>query len=375
MKILMVTNKVRTYALGFQNSLDPLMSLGHEIIWAADFSMFRGDKAEIPCQIRQISINTWPLKKCNLDAYRQLLKIIEEEKIEAVVCSTPIGGLLARLAAKAKNIKPVIYAAHGFLFFKGAPLLNQTVYKWEEELLAHWTDALITITVEDYAAAQKFKLRSGRKPYLVHGAGVKTGVTVATGREEKRAELGIPQNAFVVVSAGDLVKYKNNSVIIEAVAKMQDLDVHYILCGEGDKRQEWTHLAQQLGVSDRVHFLGFRTDVAEIMACADVLAMPSLMEGVPRALLEAMDFGLPCIGTKTRGIEDLLGHNGEGGFLCPWKDADGFSAALTKLKSDPQLRARLGERNRQIVKEYSAECVSAELYQIYSEVLGKAIKQ
>ena len=145
MKILMVTNKVKTYALGFQNVLEPLGQLGHEVIWAADFSQFVADKSVIPCQIEQIDINTNPFNKSNVTAYKQILDIIERNDIEAVMCSTPIGGALARLAAKKKDIKPVLYEAHGFLFFKGAPLINQTVYKWEEKLLAHYTLSLIHI--------------------------------------------------------------------------------------------------------------------------------------------------------------------------------------------------------------------------------------
>ena len=171
MKILMVTNKVKTYALGFQNVLEPLEKLGHEVIWAADFSGFVADKSIIPCKIEQININTNPFNTSNIGAYKKILNIIEQYKIDAVMSSTPIGGALARLAAKKKNISPVLYEAHGFLFFKGAPFINRTVYKLEEEVLAHYTDVLITITEEDYAAAQKFKLRSGQKPYLVHGAG------------------------------------------------------------------------------------------------------------------------------------------------------------------------------------------------------------
>ena len=147
----MVTNKVKTYALGFQNVLETLKRLKHEVVWAADFSKFIGDKSVIPAIAEQISINTNPLNKSNIHAYKHLLEIIDEHHIEAVMCSTPIGGALARLAAKKKGIRPVLYEAHGFLFFKGAPLINRTVYKWEEQILAHYTDVLITITNEDYA--------------------------------------------------------------------------------------------------------------------------------------------------------------------------------------------------------------------------------
>ena len=91
----MVTNKVKTYALGFQNVLEPLGQLGHEVIWAADFSQFVADKSVIPCQIEQIDINTNPFNKSNATAYKQILNIIERYDIEAVMCSTPIGGVLA----------------------------------------------------------------------------------------------------------------------------------------------------------------------------------------------------------------------------------------------------------------------------------------
>ena len=117
MKILMVTNKVKTFALGFQNVLEPLEKLGHEVIWAADFSKFVADKSVIPCKIEQIDINTNPFNKNNIIAYKQILRIIDYYNIEAVMCSTPIGGMIARLAAKKKKIKPVLYEAHGFFFF------------------------------------------------------------------------------------------------------------------------------------------------------------------------------------------------------------------------------------------------------------------
>lgn len=116
MKILMVTNKVKTYALGFQNVLEPLGQLGHEVIWAADFSQFVADKSVIPCQIEQIDINTNPFNKSNATAYKQILDIIERCDIEAVMCSTPIGGALARLAAKRKGLNLFFMKLMAFCF-------------------------------------------------------------------------------------------------------------------------------------------------------------------------------------------------------------------------------------------------------------------
>lgn len=366
MKILMVTNKVKTYALGFQNVLEPLGQLGHEVIWAADFSQFVADKSVIPCQIEQIDINTNPFNRSNVTAYKQILDIIERYDIEAVMCSTPIGGALARLAAKKKGIKPVFYEAHGFLFFKGAPLINQTVYKWEEELLAHYTDVLITITNEDYAAAQKFKLRSGERPYLVHGAGVKVGVRVEIDCAEKRRSVGVPEDAFVIVSAGELNKNKNTEVVVRALKDVPE--AHYIACGVGPEKENLEKLAEELGVSERFHLMGYRTDMAELMAMSDVFTMMSFREGMPRSLLEAMDLGLPCVGSDTRGIRDLI--DSHGGYICSPRDPRAFANAFNALRKDEQLRFEMGTYNKGKVQDYSADVVKRELYDIYKKAFS-----
>ena len=153
MKLLFITNKVNSYALGFQNVLNTLLSLGHDVIWAADFSNFNGDRAAIPCLTYQLPINSNPANRQNIVAYKSLCEMIDKEKIDAIQCSTPIGGLLGRLVGHKKKIHTVIYAAHGFLFFKGAPFINNTLYKLEEIWLAHYTDILITINEEDFKAA------------------------------------------------------------------------------------------------------------------------------------------------------------------------------------------------------------------------------
>ena len=367
MRVLMVTNKVKTYALGFRNIIDPLIELGHDIIWAADFSKFIGDKSVIPCKTEQININTNPFNPNNISAYKRLLQIIDRYDIEAVQCSTPIGGALARMAAKKKKIRPVIYAAHGFLFFKGAPFINQTVYKWEEVLLAHYTDVLITITEEDYAAAQKLKLRSGIKPYLIHGAGVKVGVEVKVDKLEKRRSIGIPEDAFIIVSAGELNKNKNTEVIVKALKVIDNPDVHYLACGVGPEKEKLQKLADELGVSDRFHLMGYRTDMSEIMAVSDVFVMMSYREGMPRALLEAMDLGLPCVGSDTRGIRDLIDKSG--GFICKPDNQKEFASAFKNLLMNPEQRKEMGAYNKQKVGAYSDEIVRDELKNIYQKSL------
>ncbi len=368
MNILMVSNKIKTFPLQYRNILEPLNRLGHEVIWAADFSQYIGDKSIIPCATEQIRINTNPLNSDNIKAYKQLEEIIDRYSINGVLCSTPIGGALARMVAKKKKIKPVVYEAHGFLFFKGAPIINRTVYKWEEIILAHYTDVLITITNEDYLAAQSLKLRSNKKPHLVHGAGVNVGVEVDVDRSVKRREIGVPEDAFVIVSAGELNKNKNTDVVVRALEELQEKDIHYIACGIGPEEGKLKELATRLNVSSRFHLLGYRTDMPEIMAVSDAFTMMSFREGMPRSLLEAMDLGLPCVGSDTRGIRDLIDK--KGGFICKPTDPDAFADAFRILRNNPELGKQMGEHNRGKVQQYSSEVVREELYEIYKEAFG-----
>lgn len=366
MKILLVTNRVKTYSLAYQLMLESIHELGHELVWAADFSGFIGDVSQIPCNTCNIDIVTNPLKFRNIRAYHQILKIIDEYNINALLCNTPIGGTLGRLAAKKKNIKTVVYAAHGFLFFKGAPFINLTLYKWVEEWLARYTDTLITITEEDYEAAKHFKLRGNRAPYLIHGAGIKLGTTVSIDRIVKRENLGIPKDAFVIISAGDLNKNKNTEVMVKALAELNNKNVHYIACGVGPEEGNLKQLASKLGIEDRFHLLGYRTDVPELLFASDAFVMMSFREGLPRSVMEAMDLGLPCVGSDTRGVRDLI-DEGKGGFICNPRKPKEFALAINKLIDSPEICISFGAYNKKKVQPYSCEIVKSELYSIYRE--------
>lgn len=368
MKVLIVGNRVRTYALAFQNEINPLQSLGHEIVWAADFSNFIGDRSMIPCKIVQIDIVSYPFHRTNLKALKQIETIIRDERIEAVSCSTPIGGTLARIAAWRCGLKNnVIYAAHGFLFFKGVPFIKRELYRLHEALLARITDTLITITNEDYNSSQKFHLRGGGKPYYVHGAGVNVGQVSQKDRQQTRKEMGLSSGDVAIISAGDLNDNKNNIVVIKALIKLKS-NIHYFICGLGPREKYLREQVKQFKLESRVHFLGYRTDMKDLMAASDIFVMPSFREGVPRSILEAMDLGLPCVGSRTRGIADLI-DEGEGGFLCSPKSPEEFAKAFAILSDTKELCEIYGKYNKGKVQKYSAEVVRGELLEIYRNAI------
>lgn len=367
MKILLVSNRVRTYALAFQNEINPLQSLGHEIVWAADFNNFIGDRKQIPCKTVQIDITSYPFHITNFKAFRQVCDIIRKEKIDAISCSTPIGGTIARLAGRFCGVNNILYEAHGFLFFNNVPKIKNFFFKLHEKCLANYTDTLITITKEDYEAAKRLKLRSRRPPFYVHGAGVNVNVQIKSDRKTIRDDLGFNESDILIISAGDLNDNKNNKVIIEALSLIPDQNIHYLICGVGEKKDYLSDLALKLKVDKRTHFLGYRTDMPDLLAASDIFVMPSRREGIPRSILEAMDLGLPCIGSKTRGITDLIDNN-KGGFTCDSENPEEFANCIRLLAYDYNTRQEFGEYNKHKTGDYSLEVVRKELYNIYKEV-------
>lgn len=305
----------------------------------------------------------------NYRAYKQLIKIIRENNIDYIHCNTPVGGILGRLAGKKCKVKKVIYQVHGFHFYKGAPKKNWLLYYPVEKWLARYTDALITINKEDFEfAKKKIKLRGDGKIYYVPGVGIDTAQYSAekSHRESKRAELGIPNDAFLLISAGELNANKNNGVIISAMERLGRSDIHYVLCGVGELEEQFKSQAEAAGLSKNVHFLGYRTDIRELYSAADCFVMPSYREGLSRSIMEAMSSGLPCIVSKIRGNVDLV-KEGKGGYLCAPTDADAYAEAIKNLVDNPTVKEAMSSFNLEKVKEFDSSIVTDEMKKIYSD--------
>lgn len=309
--------------------------------------------------------------KDNIIAYHNAKDIVSKGNIEVIHCNTPIGGLIGRLIGKNYHIDKVIYTAHGFHFFKGAPLFNRTILKMAERIMAHWTDAIITMNEEDYQSALKFKLRKGGKVYKVHGVGITLDdfSDIQVDYKTKRAELGLKDTDIVCISAGDLVARKNYGIAIEALAKIKNNNVHYLICGVGPEKDNLEKLAVENEIAERIHFLGFRSDVKELMKISDIFLFTTLQEGMPRSMMEAMASGLPCIASKIRGNVDLL-DEGQGGYLREPSDLEGISECISSLLDNPSLREKMGKYNLEIIKSYDVKVVIREIEKIYKEILG-----
>lgn len=311
--------------------------------------------------------------KDNWVAFRNLNKFLKEHPdIKFIHCNTPIGGVLGRVCGKINRIPTVVYTAHGFHFFKGAPLFNRTILKWMEVLMARWTDVILTMNKEDYEAALKMKLKKGGKVYYIPGVGVETDRfnTVNVDVVEKKRSLGLPEDAFVGIAMGDVIPRKNYKTTIESIAKVNNTKVHYIICGRGDQIEELKKYAKSLGIENQIHFLGFRADIMELSLMADFFLFASLQEGLPRSTMEAMCAGKPCIVSKVRGHVDLI-DEGKGGFLVSPLAADGFAEAIKRLIDDSILREEMGKYNQEKVKAFDIEVVKSKMLKIYSSLWEK----
>ncbi len=372
MKILYTTTIGGTMGF-FKSFIEELKKDGHTIDIASNISVSPIPKCyeDWKMKVFPLSCSRSPLSKGNIKAYKILKKIINEGNYDLIHCHTPVGALLTRLAARKARKKgtKVLYTAHGFHFFKGAPLKNWLIYFPIEWFGSFFADGIITMNKEDYDVAQR-RLHA-KKTFFVHGVGVSKGKIIqsSVSKEEKFKELNIPKDALMLMSVGELSVRKNHQVILNAMAKMENKNVHYCIAGKGSKEEELLKLAQNLGLEKRFHLLGFRSDINELLACCDMFCFPSLQEGLPVSLMEAMAYGIPCVVSSIRGNTDLV-TEGKGGYLCGAYNVDEFASKIDILCKNPSLRAEMGEYNKEVSKLYMEDCVNCEMKELYDDFLN-----
>ena len=288
----------------------------------------------------------------------QVKKMCDENQYDLLHCHSPIGSVVARLAAKDARKKgtKVIYTAHGFHFYKGAPKKNWIMFYPVEKICSRFTDVLITINKEDYEFSKKH-MNAARIEYIP-GVGIDTKKFMLENfnKSTKRKELGIENVDFMILSVGELNENKNQEVVIRAIAKMKKDNIHYFIAGKGDKDQYLMDLARRLGVN--LHLLGYRTDIVELLNTADLYVFPSKREGLSVALMEAMAAGLPCVVSKIRGNVDLI-DEGKGGYLFDPTDVDGFVKGIKSYVKS------MGSYNQTKIKDFDVNYIINEISRIY----------
>lgn len=305
--------------------------------------------------------------KDNFKAYRNLCNLLKNGDFKVIHCNTPIGGIIGRICGRKFKIDTVIYTVHGFHFFDGAPLMNNTFFKWAEFFMAKWTDVIITLNEEDYRNAKKMKLKKNGEVYKISGVGIDTDFYKNINNDGYREKLRLQNDDFVCISVGDVVPNKNYYTAIESISKINDKKVHLIICGEGPQREYLEGLVHKLNLDSQIHFLGFRKDIKELLYTSDCFLFTSKREGLPRSIMEAMAVGKPCICSDIRGNRDLIDENG--GFLIKNNDSNEYIKAIKTLKDDTKLKQRMGNYNKSKINEFSSKRVNEQIKKIYSKHL------
>lgn len=255
-----------------------------------------------------------PFSKNSFVALRQLVNLMNENRYELIHVHTPVGGILGRLAAKITNTKNVVYTAHGFHFFKGAPLKNWVLYYPIEKVMARFTDAIITMNEEDYIIAKNnFKTRIKGNVFKVNGVGIdieQYKVDDVKNMTFKKS-LGLNENDFIITVIAELIERKNHNQIIESLEKIQHKYPHIkaIFVGDGKLYDNINDRIKERNLENNILLLGYRTDIRQILNITDVLGLFSYHEGLPKNIMEGMVAKKPIICTNIRGNIDLVENN------------------------------------------------------------------
>ncbi|MEH2948587.1 glycosyltransferase family 4 protein [Sporofaciens sp. JLR.KK001] len=305
--------------------------------------------------------------KTVISAYRRVRELVTTEHYNLIHCHSPIGGAIVRLAAKNERKKgtKVIYTAHGFHFYNGAPLKNWILFYPVEKWLSRYTDILITINQEDYKRASgKFY---AKKIIYVPGIGVDTEkFGLHANGSNIRKELGIKCDDIMFLSVGEFNTNKNHEVVIRAMTQLEQ-KLYYIIVGKGNKENELKQLIIQLKLQDRVKLVGFRNDIADIYNAADVFIFPSFREGLSVSLMEAMASGLPVVCSRIRGNIDLIDEKG-GIFFNP-SNVESVADSIHKILKSNLLE--LGKHNFEKIKSFDLKIVEKSISEAYGVRVSK----
>lgn len=316
----------------------------------------------------------------NYKAYKQIIDIIYENNISVLHCHAPVGGMLGRLAGRYCNKRghslKVIYTAHGFHFYKGAPLVNNTMYRGAEKILAHYTDILITINEEDYQNSHKLHIKRGGKRYKIPSVGLDTQhfhPLTEEQRDAQRKKLHL-EGKFFIVSVGELNENKNQYIVLKALKEMKDAgkdisNIVYGICGEGFFRDRMENWIREMELTDHVVMFGYCTDVRKIEGCADAAVFPSKREGLGMAAIEALSMGVPVIASDNRGTREYMIH-GKNGYVCDCEDSSTFVSGIEYVQAlDAGSKREMSNFCRKSVEKFKKKYANDIMTNVYREVL------
>lgn len=377
MKVL-ITASVQSHIAQFHNQLiDLLIKSGAEVYAAARDNLFEKDGIEIHSGVKEIfniEFDRSPLSFKNIKAYKKIKNLINNTNFDIVHCNTPVVGILTRLASRRKFKKgkmKVFYTAHGFHFYKGAPILNWILYYSIEKILSRYTSKLITISDEDYNTA--LSKRFNCEIYRINGVGVddeKFTIPEVSEIKSIREKNNFDIDDYIITCIGELNKNKNQIVLIETMRILiKDIgNIKVLLIGNGPLKSTYKDKIHEYNLENNVILTGYRSDIQELIKISDLGLSLSKREGLGLNVIETLLAGKPFIGSKNRGHIEIL-SNVDGCIVLENNTVSDLINSIKKVHS-MQYEEKLSKYLRRSVEKYTLNYVKQQLKEIY-ELVGE----
>lgn len=300
-------------------------------------------------------------------AEEEIEKIISRHGYDLIHCLTLTALKIAGPAA-AKHKIPVICTSYGLPVHKGSSVFERMYFAPKLKAASKYADTFICCNSEDRAYAEKNM--KAKKVLRIPGTGLDPyhfrAPTVP--KAKMREFMEIPQNAVTLITVAPLTSKKNHAVVIKAINALRKLNIHYVICGGGEKAESLYTLTRDLNLEDRIHFAKNRDDVVNMVHACDIFCLPSKEEGVGTAALEAMEAGLPLVTSDVQAFRDFM-ENGVTGYMCRPKSVSDVMAGIEALTEDRKLRMQIGTHNRTAVQEYYRQNTESIMQEVFAEYL------
>jgi glycosyltransferase involved in cell wall biosynthesis len=346
LKVIEVTNVDFSLAQFLLPLMRAIRARGHEVIGVcAEGPFLDGPRAE-GFRIKALPLQRSVSLAAHWRAYRALLLLFRRERPDLVHAHMPISGFLARMAAWRAGVPRIAYTGHGFWFnFPGS---------WPRSIVGFAMEWLAARVTDTFLTVSEAEARDARRLHIHRGA-----IAVGNGRDPARfrpdravrrrvrAALGVADRQVAVLAVSRLVWHKGYPELAAALPQVPDAVL--LVAGErldSDRGPDMEALLRQSGLGDRLRLLGYRTDISDLMAAADLFVLPSRFEGLPMSVIEAMLCGLPVVAADVRGPAEQVVPEVTG-LLVPPGDTPALAAALRRLAADAALRERMGAAGRQ----------------------------
>ncbi len=329
--------------------------------------------------IWQVAWSRNPLDPRNfLSAPKTIREVVAREGYDLVHVHSPVAAFVTRFALRNMRPRPkVIYTAHGFHFHRGGSALKNRIFRILESTAGPWTDYLVVINHEDEQAAQKYRLVPEEKLMYMPGIGVDMGkynpITVTDEQLDslwEELKLGPEQRFFLMIA--EFNPGKRHRDALQAFATLGRAEAVIVFAGVGPLEADIASYASELGLQERVRFLGYRRDIPVLLKAASALLLPSEREGLPRSIMEALCFSKPVISTQIRGVEDLLADNC--GIMTAVGDTAAIAEAMRLVLDEPERAATMGQRGRLHMNDFDLSNVIRLHEELYSRALGQPVK-